>query len=50
MDWIVRCEHPDWIGFMGGTSMFELEGSEGGRRRAQGQKKIVVIGLSTEEN
>jgi len=27
-----------------------VRGSEGARRRAWGQKKIVVIGLSTEEN
>ena len=32
---------------MGGTRMFELGGQGGGHR---GQKKIVVIGLSTEEN
>jgi len=35
---------------MGGTSIFELGGSEGAMRRAYGQKKMVVIGLSTEEN
>jgi len=35
---------------MGGTRIFELGGSEGARRRAWGQKKIVVIGLLTEEN
>jgi len=36
---------------MGGTRIFELGGSEGARRRAWGrQKKIAVIGLSTEEN
>jgi len=35
---------------MGGTRIFELGGSEGARRGHTGQKKIVVIGLSTEEN
>jgi len=35
---------------IGGTRIFEVRGSEGARPRAWGQKKIVVIGLSTEEN
>ena len=34
---------------MGGTRIFELGSSEGARRRAYGGK-IVVVGLSTEEN
>jgi len=36
--------------FMGGTRIFELGGREGQGGGHRGQKKIVVIGLSTEEN
>jgi len=35
---------------MGGTRIFELGGSEGHGGEHRGQKKIVVIGLVTEEN
>jgi len=35
---------------MGGTSIFELRGSEGQGGGHRGQNKIVVIGISTEEN
>ena len=35
---------------MGGTRIFELGGREGQGGGHRGQKKIVVIGLSTEEN
>jgi len=35
---------------MGSTRIFELGDREGARRRALEDKKIVVIGLSTEEN
>ena len=35
---------------MGGTRIYELGDSEGARWRAWGQKKIVFIRLSTDEN
>jgi len=35
---------------MGGTRIFELGGTRGQGGGHRGQKKIVVIGLSTEEN
>jgi len=36
---------------MGGTRIFEVGGSEGARRsQGIGQTKIIVIGLSTDEN
>jgi len=35
---------------MGGTRIFELGGSEGKGGGHRGQKEIVVIGVSTEEN
>jgi len=38
-----KTSHPS----MGGTRIFELGGSDG---QVGGQKKIVVIGLSTKEN